>query len=42
MAGDAEGACRDLEAALKVLPRRADFWHIYGDFLERAGRLTES
>ena len=42
MAGDAEAACRDLAAALKVLPRRADFWHIYADFLERAVRVNES
>ncbi len=36
MAGDLEGAVRDLETALKALPRRADFWHIYADFLQRA------
>jgi tetratricopeptide (TPR) repeat protein len=42
MAGDPQAACKDLEAALKILPRRADFWHIYADFLDRAGRAAEA
>jgi hypothetical protein len=42
LAGDAAAACRDLETALRKLPRRADFWHIYADFLARAGRSAES
>lgn len=42
LAGDLEGACKDLEAALKALPRRADFWHIYADFLDRAGRESDA
>jgi len=42
MAGDLEGAIRDLETALKALPRRADFWHIYADFLQRAGRESDA
>jgi len=27
---------------LKALPRRADFWHIYADFLGRAGRESDA
>jgi len=35
LAGDIKAACRDLAAALQVLPRRADYWNIYADFLQR-------
>ncbi len=42
IAGDPKAACRDLEAALRILPRRADFWLIYADFLERDGQTTQA
>src|SRR5262249_39466278 len=40
--GQADAACRDLQAALQVLPRRADFWHDYAVVLERAGRTADA
>jgi Flp pilus assembly protein TadD len=42
LAGDVKGACRDLAAALQVLPRRADFWNIYADFLQRDGQAAQA
>ena len=42
MAGNYVNACRDLATALRSLPRRADLWHMYADFLDRAGRQDEA
>jgi tetratricopeptide (TPR) repeat protein len=41
-AGNFKAACRDLAKALSVLPRRADFWNIYADFLQRDGQAAEA
>jgi tetratricopeptide (TPR) repeat protein len=40
--GDPVGASRDLQAALRVLPRRSDFWDDYAYYLGKAGRNAEA
>ena len=41
-AGDLLTACSDLEKAVRILPRRAEFWDYYAVFLKHTGRSAEA
>jgi len=41
-AGDRLTACSDLEKAVRILPRRAEFWDYYAIFLKHTGRSAEA
>jgi spermidine synthase len=40
--GDLPGACRELAEAVRILPRRADFWDSYAACLERMGQKADA